>query len=203
MSKVFIRRKKGACGQTHGWAQRESCPRGSLNHLYGAFLLGFLWPIILLCLALSPYLVYLRVLLCVRASLSQDAFYQRGLWQVDITYYGVAPPPFLTLEEPFCACVVWKVSLPSRMRNMWSFTSYLGRAQLLLPPAILEYLSTRDKLQLLSLGPIYLLPQYEPLEHRSHLFKVILTIFREHLLGVTHLIRLLYLLSQKILTQTP
>ena len=42
---------------------------GSLNHIYGAFLPCFPWPIILLCLALSPYLVYLRVLPCVRTSL--------------------------------------------------------------------------------------------------------------------------------------
>ena len=38
-------------------SEREMIPRGSLNHLYGAFLPGFLWPIILLCLVLSPYLV--------------------------------------------------------------------------------------------------------------------------------------------------
>ena len=44
---------------------RESCPPGSLNHLCGAFLPSFLWPIILLYLGLSPYLVYLRVLPCV------------------------------------------------------------------------------------------------------------------------------------------
>ena len=46
---------------------RESAlkrPCGSLNHFYGAFCLGFLWPIILLCMVLNPYLVYLRVLLC-------------------------------------------------------------------------------------------------------------------------------------------
>ena len=42
---------------------------------------------------------------------------------------------------------------------MWSFISYVRRAQLLFPPAILEYLSTGDELQLLSLRPIYLLPQ--------------------------------------------
>ena len=40
-------------------------PRGSLNYLYGVFLLGFLWPIILICLVHSPYLVYLRILPCV------------------------------------------------------------------------------------------------------------------------------------------
>ena len=70
-------------------------------------------------------------------------------------------PPFLTFKEPFCACVVEEVSLSSRMRNMWPFISYLGRAQLLLPPAILDYLSTGDELQRLSPRPIYLLPQIQ------------------------------------------
>ena len=36
----------------------------------------------------------------------------------------------LTSKEPFCACVAENVSLTSRMRNMGSFISYLGRAQL-------------------------------------------------------------------------
>ena len=154
------------CGQTHRWAQRESLPCGSLNHFHGAFLPGFLWPIILLCLVLSPYLVYLRILPCVCAHLlakmdsSEEAY-----GQVDITYYEVTPPPFLTSKEPFCVCVVGKVSLTSRMKNMWSFISYLDRAQLLLPPAILEYLSTGDKLQLFRLGPIYLLPHYDGPTH--------------------------------------
>ena len=67
--------------------------------------------------------------LCACAFLSQDGFQQRGLWVVDITYYGVAPPPFLTSREPFCTCVVREVSLISRMGIMWSFISYLGRAQ--------------------------------------------------------------------------
>ena len=49
---------------------------------------------------------------------------------------------------------------------MWSFISYLGRAQ---PPpsscfygvsAIMEFLSAGEKL--FSLGPIYLLPQFQP-----------------------------------------
>ena len=35
---------------------------GSLNYFYGAFLLGFLWSIIFICLVQSPYLVYLRIL---------------------------------------------------------------------------------------------------------------------------------------------
>ena len=61
-------------------SEKGQCPCGSLNHLYGALLPGFLWPVILLCLVLSPYLVYLRVLPCVRTSLSQDGFQRRGLW---------------------------------------------------------------------------------------------------------------------------
>ena len=50
---------------TQAGSESESRPRGSLNHFYGAFLPGFLWPIILLCLVLSLYLVYLSVLPCV------------------------------------------------------------------------------------------------------------------------------------------
>ena len=53
----------------HTWTQRvaECMPQGGLNHFYAACLPGFLWPIILLCLVLNPYLVYDRVLPCVRA----------------------------------------------------------------------------------------------------------------------------------------
>ena len=47
----------------------ESRPSGSLNHLYEAFLLVFLWPIILISLGHSPYLVYLRILPIVCAHL--------------------------------------------------------------------------------------------------------------------------------------
>ena len=55
---------------------RRRVPHGSLNYLHGAFLLGFLWPIILICLVRSAHLVYLGVLpVCVHASLSQDGFY--------------------------------------------------------------------------------------------------------------------------------
>ena len=35
-------------------------------------------------------------------------------------YYGLAPLPSLTPEQPFCAYVFWDVSLTSRMRNMCS-----------------------------------------------------------------------------------
>ena len=53
---------------------------GSLNHLYGAFLPGFLWPIILLYLVLSPQ----DPPICACVSLSQNRslslFQQRGPW---------------------------------------------------------------------------------------------------------------------------
>ena len=39
------------------------------------------------------------------------------------------PPPFLTCKEPLRACVVREVSLTSRRSSMWSFSSYVGRAQ--------------------------------------------------------------------------
>ena len=43
----------------------ELCPRGSLNYFHGAFLLGFLWPIILISLVHSPHLMYLKIPPCV------------------------------------------------------------------------------------------------------------------------------------------
>ena len=63
------------------------------------------------------------------------------LWVVDITYYEVTPSPFFDFRGAFLPCVVGKVSLTSRMRNMWSFISY------------------RSKAWLLTQGPICLLPQ--------------------------------------------
>ena len=48
----------------------ELHPRGSVNYVCGAFLLVFLRPIILICLVHSLYLVYLRILSCVRMHLS-------------------------------------------------------------------------------------------------------------------------------------
>ena len=53
------------------WAgsEKELCPCGCLNHLYVAFLSGFLWPVILIGLVQSPDLVYLRILPCMRTHL--------------------------------------------------------------------------------------------------------------------------------------
>ena len=86
-------------------------------------------------------------------------------WLTSLTM-GWRPLPFDLQGAFLCMCSRgWGVSLTSRMRHMWSFISYLGRAQ---PPAsscfygvsaIMEFLSTGEKL--FSLGPIYLLPQEE------------------------------------------
>ena len=56
--------------ERHTGGLRQLHPRGSFNHLCGAFLPGFLWPIILLYLVLSLYLVYLGILPSVHVYLS-------------------------------------------------------------------------------------------------------------------------------------
>ena len=50
-------------------SERDLHPHGGLRPFYGAFLSSVLWPIILLCLVLSAYLVYLRILPCVQTHL--------------------------------------------------------------------------------------------------------------------------------------
>ena len=84
-SKVMIRRKKGTvCVNRHiGGLRDTSHPHGNLSHLCGAFLWGFLWPVILICLVLSLYLVHLRVFSHV-GSLNQVGFQPRDLWQLSI-----------------------------------------------------------------------------------------------------------------------
>ena len=59
-----VKEEKRVCEQTYmGDSEREfGGPPGGLNPLYRAFLLGLFWPIILLCLILSPDLVYLSIL---------------------------------------------------------------------------------------------------------------------------------------------
>ena len=114
---VFIREKEYSICR-HMGVLRELCPSGSLNHFYGAFLLGLLWPVALLCLVLSVLGISQGPSMCACPSLtSQDGFQQRGLWVVDITCYGVVPPPFLTSREPLCACEVGEVSLTLKIRN--------------------------------------------------------------------------------------
>ena len=43
----------------------ELHPWGNLYYFYGVSLLYFLWPIILICLVHSSYLVYLKVFPCI------------------------------------------------------------------------------------------------------------------------------------------
>ena len=77
VKQVFFEEKEyNMCGETPGQTQGEILElplRGSLNHLHGAFLLVFIWPVILICLAYNPWLVYLRILSCVCSR--QDGFY--------------------------------------------------------------------------------------------------------------------------------
>ena len=69
-----------------------------LSHLYTAFLPA-------LCFPLPNYLAYFLLpdqtqgsLQYACASFGQEGFQNRGLWEVSWTYYGLAPPPFLTLR---------------------------------------------------------------------------------------------------------
>ena len=104
----------------HTGKLREShwvAPLWQFESLLWAFLPGFLWPIILLCLVLSLYLVCLRVLPCVcvcvcvcvcartRASLSQDEFQQRDLRVVESLTMRWQHPLSFDLQGAFlCMC---------------------------------------------------------------------------------------------------
>ena len=97
--------------------------------------------------------------MCTHFSWLRWSLVKRPLGRLTLPTVGCIPS-LLTFEEAFCACVVGKASLTSRMRNVWSI-SYLGSSSPLAVIFVLEYLSTGDKLQLLSLGPICLLPQVQ------------------------------------------
>ena len=107
----------------------ELHPHGTLNHLYEVFLTIFPWPIILICLIHIPYLVYLRILLCVHVSQPRWILPQRHLGRASL---DIVTP--LACKEPFCACVVWG-SLLTLTRICG-----LGRAQP--PPLIIKLLSS-------------------------------------------------------------
>ena len=115
-------------------------PRGSLNYLYGVFLLGFLWPVILICLVHSPYLADLKIFECVHTHLlakvdsTAEAISRTSL---DITH-------ILTSKEPFLHLCSLRGLLTMRMRNMWSGQ---GLAASLNCPALLllEFRSTGNE----------------------------------------------------------
>ena len=75
--------------------------------------------------------------------------------KVDITYYGVAPPPF-DVRGDFLHMCGWEDPLDFKKEECVVFDLLSGRTQLLRPP-VLESLSTGEELQLLSLGLICLL----------------------------------------------
>ena len=91
----------------------------------------------------------------VRVGISQPRWIlaRRPMGRLTSPAMGWCPPPFLTPEEPFCACVVGKVSLTSRMRNMWSLYLLSGQNSAPLCPCHYCYLkvSTGGKVQLFTL----------------------------------------------------
>ena len=98
-----------------GGLRDRVAPGRSLNHFYGAFLLGFLWSIISVCVVLSPFVVYIRILSCVHSHLSQSGF-QWVAWKV-----ALASLPFWSPRS----FLVRKVPLTSRMRNMWPLLCFI------------------------------------------------------------------------------
>ena len=102
------------------WTGSESCALVVVWITNKVVLLGFLWPITLLCLALSPHLVFLRVLPLVR-------------WIPAVRPMGRLTSPTMGVALlPFYASVVGTVSLTWRMRNMWSLC-LLSRQGSILP----------------------------------------------------------------------
>ena len=113
----------------------------------------FLWPVILLCLVLSLYLVHLRVLPCMHASFSQVA--ENLQWIFHWRGYCCGITHLLTFKELSSqeGCLDFQ-----NEKHMVSYVlSGQGLASLLL--TVMEFQFTGNELHPLSLGPIYLLPQ--------------------------------------------
>lgn len=105
---------------------------------------GLLWPFILLCLASSPRLAWLR------PSLELGHLLAR----VSGELADLVLLPSLTSAGPFCTCVVLEVSLTSRMRIIWPLS--LLSKQDAAPPCSCHTLYLKVSVQgdrLLSLGP--------------------------------------------------
>ena len=66
--------KRVHVGRHMGGLRGRVCPRGGVSQVYGASVLGFLWPTIFICLVLSPYFKHLRILPCMRANLSAKMY---------------------------------------------------------------------------------------------------------------------------------
>ena len=138
--------------------QRKLHPCGSLNLFLGAFLPSSLWPIILVGLVQSPYLIYLRILPCESTHL---------LAKLDSTNkaYGelasLSITPFLTSKEPFCTGIaeevswLWDWEIRGLLTSIWAGPSLLP--QLSCYP-FWSICPQRTNSNCLHQRPIYLLP---------------------------------------------
>lgn len=118
------------------WAssERESCPHGSLNHLCEAFLLGFLGPIILLCLILNPCLIYLTVLPCVWVHLLVKMESSKEVYGYLTSLARKWHPLSFDLQVAFLHMCSWEALLNFKnVEYILPFISYLGRVQ---PPPL-------------------------------------------------------------------
>ena len=137
---------------------RRRVPHGSLNYLYGAFLLGFLWPIILICLVHSAPLAYIGVLPCVCMHLLAKMDFTEKAYGQNIPWHQ--PPS--DLQGAFLHMCDQGDLLTWRMRNMWSEPC---PAAFLDCTAILSWSFSPQGMNLQLLYPggvggvIYLLPQ--------------------------------------------
>ena len=132
-----------------------------LSHLSAGRLSGLPLANLLALSALSPYLASPRALPCVHVHLlaKMDSSSRKKLTG---PYYDLANPSLLwplrnISAHVWCGRSPW----PQEWEIHGLFVFYPSRMQLLLAAAIifiLKYLSIRDRFQLLSLGPIYLLP---------------------------------------------
>ena len=141
----------------------ESRPLGSLN--YGEFLPGLFWPIILIRLVHSPYLVYPGPShVCAHISAKMD--FTEKVYGQNIPWHH-SP---LASKESLCACVVKEVS----WLQEWEICS-LGRAQ---PPHLIvlllsSWIFSPQGMNFQSLypvgnwGSIYLLPHLEEVNHKN------------------------------------
>ena len=90
-------------------ANLGSWPHGSLNHFFGVFVPDFLWPVTLLCLVLSLYLVYLRVLPHVHVHICQPR-------------WGLAKRPTGRLSIASFLTSSLEITWPRRVSWLWELS---------------------------------------------------------------------------------
>ena len=94
LSRGRKKKESTVCADRHTGELRErvaeSSPHGSWNYCYAAFLLGFLWAIILICLVQSPYLVYPRIFPRMHTHLltKMDAILILEYWSTGLPWVG-------------------------------------------------------------------------------------------------------------------